>query len=312
MKDDPLMGPATGQMRLRRSIEDYFTHKVETMLTTVLGPGKSVVRVSAELDSEAITKSEEKFDPEGQVIRNETTTDDTLVTNESEPGAAPVGATANLNADAGGKNNSKTSDQQKKNKTTTFEINKVVLNSVKAPGSVSRLTAAVVVAPDPINAQEKDPKKAEKRTEDRKTRLRGMVANALGVKGTEEELKRIVSIEEMPFSEIPAAEQGVMDMISRNTDLLRDAGAVLVAVLLFGAFVRMLRKTKPDEIPMEMLSAQTEPETAGALTGGQQSNFAAPQPVTVDLINDMIRRKPENIGAALRNWIETDKANGAG
>jgi flagellar M-ring protein FliF len=314
LKDDPVLGAATSQMRLRKNVEDYFSSKVETMLARVLGPGKAVVRVSAELESEALTRSEEKFDPEGQVVRNETTTDDTLVTNESEPGAAPVGATANLNADAGAKNNSKTSDQQKKNKTTTFEINKVVLNSVKAPGSVSRLTAAVVVAPDPANAQEKDPKKAEKKTEDRKAMLRGMVANALGVKGTEEELKRVVSIEEMPFSEIPAAEQGVIDMIARNTDLLRDAGAVLVAVLLFGAFVRMLRKTKPDEIPMEMLSAQTEPdEPVGSLPGGQQgSSFAAPQPVTVDLINDMIRRKPENIGAALRNWIETDKANGEG
>ena len=313
LRDDPVLGAATGQMRLRKNVEDYFASKVETMLSRVLGPGKSVVRVSAELESEALTRSEEKFDPDGQVVRNETTTDDTLVTNETEPGAAPVGATANLNpTDTTAKNNSKSSDQQKKNKTTTFEINKVVLSSVKAPGSVSRLTAAVVVAPDPLNAQEKDPKKAEKKTEDRKTMLRGMVANALGVKGTEEELKRVVSIEEMPFSELPNAEQGVMDMISRNTDLLRDAGAVLVAVLLFGAFVRMLRKTKPDEIPMEMLSAQTEPEPVGSLPGGQQSAFASSQPVTVDLINDMIRRKPENIGAALRNWIETDKANEAG
>jgi flagellar M-ring protein FliF len=314
LRDDPVLGAATGQMRLRKNVEDYFASKVETMLSRVLGPGKSVVRVSAELESEALTRSEEKFDPDGQVVRNETTTDDTLTTNESEPGAAPVGATANLNTgDAGGgKNNSKTSDQQKKNKTTTFEINKVVLNSVKAPGSVSRLTAAVVVAPDPLNAQEKDPKKAEKKTEERKTMLRGMVANALGVKGTEEELKRVVSIEEMPFSELPSIDQGIMDMISRNTDLLRDAGAVLVAVLLFGAFVRMLRKTKPDEIPMEMLSAQTEPEPVGSLPGGQQSAFSSSQPVTVDLINDMIRRKPENIGAALRNWIETDKANEAG
>jgi flagellar M-ring protein FliF len=314
LKDDPVLGAATGQMRLRKNVEDYFASKVETMLARVLGPGKAVVRVSAELESEALTRSEEKFDPDGQVIRNETTTDDSLVTNESEPGAAPVGATANLNADAGAKNNSKTSDQQKKNKTTTFEINKVVLNSVKAPGSVSRLTAAVVVAPDPANAQEKDAKKAEKKTEDRKAMLRGMVANALGVKGTEDELKRVVSIEEMPFSDIPVAEQGIIDMIARNSDLLRDAGAILVAVLLFGGFVRMLRKTKPDEIPMEMLSAQTEPDPVGALPGGggQQNSFAAPQPITVDLINDMIRRKPENIGAALRSWMETDKSNGAG
>jgi hypothetical protein len=31
----------------------------------------------------------------------------------------------------------------------------------------------------------------------------------------------------------------------------------------------------------------------------------------VELINDMIRRKPENVGAALRSWMETDKPTGA-
>jgi flagellar M-ring protein FliF len=312
MKDDPLMGPATGQMRLRRSIEDYFTHKVETMLSTVLGPGKSVVRVSAELDSEAITKSEEKYDPEGQVVRKETTTDDTTVTNETDASAQPAGSSANLPGAVEAGKTGKTSNSDKKNKETTFEINKSVSSTVKAPGSVSRLTAAVVVAPDPALAAEKDATKAEAKREERKTMLRGMVANALGVKGTEAELKRVVSIEEMPFKDSPKEEVGILDTLMRNSDLLRDAGAVLVAVILFAAFMRMLKKTKPDEIPMEMLSAQSETESARALSGGQGASggggsFSVGQPVTVDLINDMIRRKPENIGAALRNWMDAEK-----
>jgi len=102
LKDDPSLGAASAQMRLRRSVEDYFANKVETMLAKVLGPQKAVVRVSAELDSEATTRTEEKFDPEGQVVKTETTTDDTTTTNESEAGAQPVGATANLAGAADG------------------------------------------------------------------------------------------------------------------------------------------------------------------------------------------------------------------
>jgi flagellar M-ring protein FliF len=311
LREDPIMGQASGQMRLRRTVEDYFANKVDTMLVKVLGPGNSVVRVSAELETEALSKNEEKFDPEGQVIRNETTTDDTTTTNETEAAQQATGATANAAAPAdAGSGAKKVSDSNKKNKTTQFEINKTITSAVKAPGSVKMLTVAVVVAPDPTVEKEKDAAKKEKLREDRKSMLRGVVANALGV--AQKDIKSNVSIEEMPFQTVPKEEQGLVETLVRNSDLLRDAGAVLVAVILFGAFVRMLKKTKPDEIPMEMLVAQSETEGAHQLPGGRGGSggpggLTIPQPVTVDLINDMIRRKPENVGAALRSWMDSDK-----
>jgi flagellar M-ring protein FliF len=309
LKDDPVMGQAAAQLRVRRQVEDSFASKVETMLNKVLGPGNSVVRVSAELDLEAISKNEEKYDPEGQVIRNETTQDDTTTTNETEAAQQTTGATANaaVNAEAG-PGNKKVSDMNKKTKTTSFEINKTITNAVKNPGSIKMLTVAVLVAPDPVVEKEKDAAKKEKLRDDRKNMLRSVVANALGV--AQKDVKSNVSIEEMAFQSTPREEPGMVEMLTRNSDLLRDAGAVLVALILFGAFVRMLKKTKPDEIPMEMLVAQSETESNQALGGGKagaMSGLTMPQPVTVDLINDMIRRKPENVGAALRSWMDSDK-----
>jgi len=316
LKEDSVMGQASGQMRLRRSVEDYFATKVDTMLVKVLGPGNSVVRVSAELETEALSKNEERFDPEGQVVRTETTTDDTTTTNETEAAQAVAGATANQAAPAaGGDANAtkKVSDSNKKNKTTSFEINKTITNAVKAPGSVKMLTVAVLVAPDSVVEREKDAAKKEKLREDRKSMLRGVVANALGV--AQKDIKSNVSIEEMSFQSTPKEEQGMVELLTRNSDLLRDAGAILVAVVLFVAFMRMLKRTKPDEIPMEMLTAQAETEALQALPGGRGgagggagSGLTMPQPVTVDLINDMIRRKPENVGAALRSrWTPTKR-----
>jgi flagellar M-ring protein FliF len=73
----------------------------------------------------------------------------------------------------------------------------------------------------------------------------------------------------------------------------------------------MLGKTKPDEIPMEMLSPQVDTEAQGSLTNGKANMQGFPQPVTVELINDMIRSKPDNIGAALRDWMDRDKIENA-
>jgi len=82
-------------MRYRQQIEDYLAKKVETMLAQVIGPGNAVVRVSAEIETDATTQTEEKYDPEGQVVRSQTITEDTTNTTESRTGGV-VGVTANV------------------------------------------------------------------------------------------------------------------------------------------------------------------------------------------------------------------------
>jgi len=84
MKDDGAFGAASSQMKLKKNVEEYLSTKVESMLDKVLGPGNAVVRVSAELESDATTKTQETFDPDGQVLRTETTTEDTTSTTESD------------------------------------------------------------------------------------------------------------------------------------------------------------------------------------------------------------------------------------
>ena len=289
LKDDPQLGGASSQMKLRKSVEDYFVNKVETMLTTVLGPGNSVVRVSADLDIETTTRTEEKYDPEGQVIRTETTEEDSTLTTETEKAAASGGTACTASnvppagaSDNGAKGSGKNSEQVRKNKALNYEINRVITNAVRAPGTISRVTAAVFVAP-----------KAQPRTPAELESLRKMVINALGVKAADDkEAAKIVTIEELAFESTPAVKAGALDMVLRNPDLVKNGIAVAVAVVLIFIFLRMVKKAKPDEIPIEILS----PEKANPEA---QTN----RPVSVELLNEMIRKKPENVGAALREWM---------
>ena len=95
LKSDPQLGSASSIVKYRQQTEDYLSAKVETMLSKVLGPGNSVVRVSATINTDASTIAEEKFDPEGQVPRQETTIEDSSNTLEKaapEPPGAGVAA----------------------------------------------------------------------------------------------------------------------------------------------------------------------------------------------------------------------------
>ena len=87
-------GCSSSQLAARRSLEQYLSKKAQDMLETVLGPGQAIVRVSAEVNYDTITRTEEKFDPDGQVVRTQTKNDENNDTATAQ-NTTPTGISAN-------------------------------------------------------------------------------------------------------------------------------------------------------------------------------------------------------------------------
>src|SRR5258706_520884 len=79
-ENDSVAGLSGNQLSARRNFEQYLSTKAEGMLEKVLGPGEAVVRVSAEINWDTISRKEEKFDPDGQVARSTTINDENTAT----------------------------------------------------------------------------------------------------------------------------------------------------------------------------------------------------------------------------------------
>jgi len=315
LKQDPTLGSASSQMRYRAQVEDYLSKKVETMLATVIGPGNAVVRVSAEIETEATTLTSEKYDPEGQVVRTQTQTDD--ITNSSEARAAggAAGVSANVPEKSAGTTDSgrpsSVSEQNRKSRTTQYEINKVVTNTTRNPGTIKNVTAAVFIAPRMItvplaaDAPKGTPAPApqpQKRSQQELDALRQIVINALGLKPVAGQTPdALVSLQEQPFQsaivlpeQFEAAQgetrlQGWLEVASRWAAV---GGACLVLLI----FLRVLSRQKPEPVPVEVLSLT--PEAAARSLPNSNS-------VTPELLNELIRQKPANVGVALRDWVST-------
>ena len=147
---DSVAGLSNNQLTARRNFEQYLTKKAQGMLEQVLGAGQAVVRVSADLNWDTLTRTEEKFDPDGQVVRTSTINDE--ITESSTPnGGGPPGATANA-ADTNSSTNAIAATPTNKSHTTKkvtnsqYEINKMTSNIVQAAGGIRRLSAAVFIA----------------------------------------------------------------------------------------------------------------------------------------------------------------------
>ena len=65
------------QITIQRGLEEQLTGKVQSLLEAVLGPGKSVVRISAEMDFRVAERTVESYDAENPVVRSEETRNET-------------------------------------------------------------------------------------------------------------------------------------------------------------------------------------------------------------------------------------------
>jgi flagellar M-ring protein FliF len=313
LKSDPQLGSASSQVKYRQQTEEYLASKVETMLAKVLGPGNAVVRVSATINTDAATMIEERFDPEGQVPRQETTTEDTSSTTEQAAAqAAGAGVAANVPGNEQAANNqqppSKSTNTLRSSKIQSYEINKTISNVVKNPGAITRITAAVFLA-------EKSSETGEPlaRTPEQLNELRSMVINALGIEiPKNENPASFVSIKEVAFPSAVNAPDPITDTIGGYVELIRPIAALGIAALVFGIFFFMLRRAKPEEISFELVDETPDAETAqAALMANSEEEPPSYLPaaknlkVSPELLNTLIRQKPDNVGATLREWLTT-------
>jgi flagellar M-ring protein FliF len=324
LKQDPTLGTASSQMRYKQQVEDYLSHKVETMLGQVLGPGQAIVRVSAEIDTEATSITAEKYDPDGQVVRSQTSTEDTNTTSETRTGGGAVGVSANVPEKAAATDSAtanrpvSNSEQNRKNRTTTYEINRTLTNTTRNPGTIKNVTAAVMVAqrpPLPAAAPATPPAEGAApaapqprvRTAEELTALRQVVVNALGLKPEPgQTLDSIVTLQEVPFASEPVTDQIQAIQKENKWQGWIEAGSrwagVAGAVLVLMVFLRVLSKQKPEPVPVEVLAMPPE-LAARSLQNGTQ--------VTPEMLNELIKQKPANIGTALRDWVGTPPAAAA-
>jgi flagellar M-ring protein FliF len=145
---DSMAGVSSSQLAARRSLEQYLAKKAQDMLETVLGPGQAMVRVSADVNYDTMTKTEEKFDPDGQVVRTQTKNDENNDTSAGQ-NTTPTGISGNTVNETNNAMASAPLSSSKNHKTTStieYEIGKTTSAVTMSAGGIKRLTAAVTVA----------------------------------------------------------------------------------------------------------------------------------------------------------------------
>ncbi len=160
--ESKLSGVITNQFDLSRKIEDYYASKAMSIIEKMTGPGKAIVKVSADLDFKHLDEKQTEYDKEGRVPISQV-----IATQSTE---TPQGSN-------GGNNSGGMSKESEETETTQYALSKVERVVSEHDASIKRLTVAVLV----------DGNYEEEEAEDGKV-------NSKYVPRTEEELKQIAAI----------------------------------------------------------------------------------------------------------------------
>lgn len=290
MKDDPLLGAASGQLKFKQNIENYLSHKIEGLLGKMVGANNVVARVSVDLETETVTKRSQTYDPEGQVVRSQTQTEDSHLTSEvKSQGATPVGAGANAPQVPAAGNPSNSTQDTRKNRTIAYEINQSTVESIKSPGDIRKMTAAVFIA-----MRLGEDGKPQLRSEDEMNRIKQMVANAIGTDVKQN--SSAITVEEVPFdaSSLPILDKGptLVDNLFVWTDIFARLAPVGLGMVLLIVFFRLLKKAKTKEVTIEFIEEEPIPVMPKRKK----------PPVTAEMLNHLIQEEPESISSTLKDW----------
>src|SRR5262249_27844889 len=89
-RSDNVLGGLTADER-QASYERRLRGQVEGIVTSVVGPGRARVQLTADFDFNRITQTSEKFDPEGRVLRSSQTREESASANDNKEGQVSVG-----------------------------------------------------------------------------------------------------------------------------------------------------------------------------------------------------------------------------
>ena len=140
-----------------------------------MGPGHVRAEAAVDVDFDRVNELQEKYDPDGQVVRSSQTTSDNSRTTEQNNS---VSVQNNLpNADAG--TPASGTQDQRQEETTNYEIGKVTRSTVHDQAQIRRISLAVMV--DGVQQRGADGKLAwQPRSPEELDRIAKLVKSAVG------------------------------------------------------------------------------------------------------------------------------------
>ena len=285
-------------------------HNVERLLEARVGPGRAMVEVSVDLVTEREEINETTFDPASRVAISSETAEKSG-SNKQADGAVTVAS--NLPDGAAGGSPSEQSQSSETSERLNYEVSETKRAVLREPGSVRKLSVAVLVDDEQITAAD-GTVTVQPRTAEELATLRELVASAVGLDEARGDVLTLKSLTFQPMADLGTAGDAASPAWLSVGDILQlvQVGVLAIVALVLGLFVIRPILSPSARRPLELTASPAPlalPPMAGSahrntgLTGEIDDGFAASSFATAQALADNSVAAPDPV-TRLRRLIE--------
>ena len=311
------------QMQYSQKVEQRYIGRIEDILSPIVGLGGVRAQVVAEIDFTVTEQTQERYNPDLAAIRSEQTQEDSRIGSgvvggvpgalSNQPpggGVAPEQVTADTDL-AAGEATSQKSGRSSKSSTRNFELDRTISHTRLAPGSIRRLSVAVLVNErQTTDAEGKSVSTAL--TESEMTRINALVMDAIGFSKARGDSLNVVNA---PFV-VPAAAEPLPALPIWEQawvwDLVKQAlGGLLVLFLVFGvirpAFKDMNKvPANENDVAAGEMSADQAVSADGSNAIAQLTTASEDMEEQMTNVRSLIQQDPALVAQVVKNWTAGD------
>lgn len=327
-------GPAADDARL--AFETRMKNNIEDIIGRIVGLNRVRASVSADLNFDRISTNSESFDPD-TVVRS------TQIVSESEvergpPGQSDVTVNNNLpGLDAVGEfpDGASSSELNRTEEVTNFEINRTVQTIVRESGSVEKLSVAVLVD-GTYNTNEEGVRTYEPRSEEELEKIRTLVASAIGFDASRGDSLEVINLEFAPVEISEFVDDSQLFGFEKGA-LLETAQMIMLAIMMLLVIILVIKPIVTQLIAVRPESSgggQDEVSADGLIAAQQQAALAPPPSIdsaggleaerpeealidmqqvegkvkasTVKKVGDIVETHPSETVSVIRNWMSQE------
>lgn len=265
----------SGQLEYVSRLESHLASKAEVLLAQMLGAGRSMVRVTADVDFTRSERQETTYDPSTKVKLSETIKSESHSGVTAGPAGGPAGTSSNFGAKASGSGGSTTKIEEN----TTQYANTEIRDTVKeTPGRIKRLTVAAIVD---LSAAEGDNAPTITTVE-----VESLIKQAVGF---DEYRNDVINVVSATLAGAPDLSLPVAPVWEQYAPLIRNLSVGLAAVLMFVMGLLLLRRLRP--VVVQASDADSSEESIRRLAE----------------LSIRARENPDLVAKVLENWLDDDE-----
>jgi flagellar M-ring protein FliF len=320
------LAASSHQLDFTRRVEESYVRRIMEILTPIMGGDAVRAQVAADLDFSRIERTTEAYDPEFTVLRSEQISEDESRGNNATGGVP--GALTNQPPEAGvvtenGGVNAEAlvSNSSSRRTVRNYEVDRTISHIREAPGSLRRLSVAVVVD----HRQETNPQGQMQRvplTDEEMERINTLVREAVGFDARRGDSVNVVNASFRPTDVPEALPEPPIWEEPWVVDLAKTILAVIMVLVLALTVVRPLLRSlaekgaaaqREDQLRyMALESGEAVPglehHPQGALPGPARKNQS--YEANLETARGLVREDPKRVAQMMKTWIATDGSAG--